>query len=112
MYTAFSAEISRSNQKKIREALKENIQWRNTEMGIETIAEILNLKSRGWINYYGLYSKSKLTMLMNYLERKITKWIRNKFKISSVKESYSKLKSIKQAKPILFYHWEKGYCKS
>ena len=51
-------------------------------------------------------------MLMNYLERKITKWIRNKFMISLLKESYSKLKSIKQAKPILFYHWEKGYCKS
>jgi RNA-directed DNA polymerase len=78
-------------------------------MEIETIAEILNPKLRGWINYYGLYSKSKLTMLMNYLERKITKWIRNKFKIGSVKESYSKLKSIKQVKPILFYHWEKGY---
>ena len=111
LYTAFTAEISRSNQKKIREVLKESIQWRNTVMGIEIIAEILNPKLRGWINYYGLYSKSKLTMLMNYLERKITKWIRNKFKISSVKESYSNLKSIKQLKPILFYHWEKGYCK-
>ena len=57
MYTAFTAEISQPNQKKIRTILKETIQWRNTEMGIEKIAEILNPKLRGWINYYGLYSK-------------------------------------------------------
>ena len=57
MYTAFTAEISQPNQKKIRTILKETIQWRNTEMGIEKIAEILNPKLRGWINYYVLYSK-------------------------------------------------------
>ena len=107
MYTAFSAEISRSNQKKIREALKENIQWRNTEMGIETIAEILNSKSRGWINYYGLYSKNKLTMLMNYLERKITKWIRNKFKISLLKILF-KIKEYKTSKANLVLSLGKG----
>ena len=57
MYTAFTAEISQPNQKKIRTILKETIQWRNTEMGIEKIAEILNPKLPGWINYYRLYSK-------------------------------------------------------
>ena len=112
MYTAFTAEISQHNQKKIRTTLKETIQWRNTEMGIDKIAEILNPKLRGWINYYGLYSKDKLTMLMRYTEQRIIGWIRNKYKITSVKASYEKLNSMRQAKPTLFYHWEKGYCKS
>lgn len=111
MYTAFTAEISQHNQKKIRTILKETVQWRNTEMGIEKIAEILNPKLRGWINYYGLYSKDKLTMLMRYTEQRITEWIRNKYKITSVKASYEKLNRMRQAKPTLFYHWEKGYCK-
>lgn len=111
MYTAFTAEISQHNQKKIRTILKETVQWRNTEMGIEKIAEILNPKLRGWINYYGLYSKDKLTMLMRYTEQRITEWIRNKYKITSVKASYEKLNRMRQVKPTLFYHWEKGYCK-
>ena len=42
-------------------------------------------------------------------QKKITGWIRKKYKITSVKASYAKLKSIRQEKPLLFYHWEKGY---
>jgi len=109
LYTAFTAEISRSNQKKIREAVKETVYWRNTVIDIQQVAEMLNPKLRGWLNYYGLYSKDKLRMLMDYVEKKITGWIRKKYKITSVKASYAKLKSIRQEKPLLFYHWEKGY---
>jgi hypothetical protein len=41
----------------MREEIKSTRQWRNTRMEIGDIAEKLNSKLRGWINYFGLYGK-------------------------------------------------------
>ena len=46
-------------------------------------------------------------MLMNYLERKITKWIRNKFKISLLKILF-KIKEYKTSKANLVLSLGKG----
>ncbi|MBA2762382.1 MAG: hypothetical protein H0U39_10580 [Segetibacter sp.] len=52
--------ISKENQKKIRENIRETINWCNTSQQVEQIAEKLNSKLRGWINYYGLFGKRQL----------------------------------------------------
>jgi group II intron reverse transcriptase/maturase len=46
-YTAFTGEISRENQKKIRDEIRECINWRNTTLDPEAIAAQLNNKLRG-----------------------------------------------------------------
>jgi RNA-directed DNA polymerase len=109
-YSAFTAEISKENQKKIREAIKETIQWRNTTMDIGEIAEKLNSKIRGWINYFGLYGKSALKRTMIYLDYRLIKWLGAKHKINGIKEATEKLTTIMKEHPRMFYHWEKGYC--
>jgi RNA-directed DNA polymerase len=109
-YTAFTAEISKSNQKKIAEAIRTTVDWRITHVEIEAIAEKLNNRLRGWINYFGLYGKSSLRKTLLLLERRLLKWIKDKYKITSLKGAINKLFSIRKQNQRLFYHWEKGYC--
>ncbi len=109
-YSAFTAEISNENQKKIREAIKDTVHWRNTTMEMSDIAEKLNSKIRGWINYFGLYGKSALRRTMIYLDYRLTKWLKAKHKISGIRQATEKLTNIMRNHPRMFYHWEKGYC--
>jgi group II intron reverse transcriptase/maturase len=109
-YTAFTAEISKENQKRIRSEIRETIQWRNTSMEIRDIANKLNSKLRAWIDYYGLYGKAALRRLMIYVDFKLIAWLRNKYKISGVRKAADKLKSVMNARANMFYHWQKGYC--
>ena len=109
-YQAFTAEISKANQQKITEVIKTEVNWRNTQMEIKSIAEKLNSRLRGWINYFGLYGKSELRKTLLRLEKRLLKWIQNKYKITSLKEAVKKLSSIRKENRTMFYHWEKGYC--
>ncbi|HEV7737792.1 MAG TPA: group II intron reverse transcriptase/maturase [Chlamydiales bacterium] len=108
-FMAFTAEISKDNQKKIREKIRETVKWRNTTKKIEQIAEELNSKLRGWINYFELYSKRQLRKTMFYLEEKLVKWLSRKHK-HGIRKSLAQMRQLRQRKPKLFYHWEKGYC--
>lgn len=108
-FTAFAAEISRSNQKRIRAVIREIRIWRNTQVEILEIAKLLNAKLRGWIVYYGKYSARSLRNTLMMIDRKLIKWLRRKHKIG-YRESVAKLNSIRQANPELFYHWKMGYC--
>ena len=108
-YTAFTAEISKENQKEIRQEIKQIIEWRNTRMEIREIAAKLNSKLRGWINYFGLYGKQGLRRVMNYLDYRLIKWLQAKHKINGTRKATVKLASIMLKNPMMFYHWKKGY---
>lgn len=108
-YTAFTAEISQSNQKRIRDTIRENKLWNNTTLEITDIAKSLNMKLRGWINYYSKYSQRTLRRALFKVDMRVIKWLKNKYKINS-RKSIFKLKQIKQANPSLFYHWKNGFC--
>src|ERR1700712_872420 len=107
-FTAFLPEISKENQQKIRENIRETINWRDTSQRIEQIAEKLNSKLRGWINYYGIFGKRQLHKTMFYLEIKLVKWMKRKHK-QGLRKSVQQLQTLMQQKPTLFYHWEKKY---
>lgn len=104
-FTAFVPEISKDNQKKIRENIRETVNWRNTSQQIEQIAEQLNSKLRGWINYFGGYGKRQLNQTLMYLELKLLKWIARKHK-QGIRKSLNQLQTLKEQKPTLFYYWE------
>jgi len=109
-YMAFTAEISKENQQKITAAIKTGVNWRNTQQEIVDIADKLNSRLRGWINYFGLYGKRELRQTLLRLERRLLKWTMKKHKITSVKEAVRKLSMIKTEHPGMFYHWQKRYC--
>jgi len=110
LYTVYTAEISKENAKKIRQEIKDGLNWNNSTLEIEGISEKLNAKLRGWINYYGLYGKRKLRYTLMELDKRLAKWLNKKRKYKSIRRSFAELGRIKEARPRLFYHWQKGYC--
>lgn len=109
-YMAYTAEISKANQQKITEAIKTGVNWRNTQQEIVDIGEKLNSRVIGWINYFGLFGKIELRKTMLRLERRLLKWIKKKYKITSLREAIRKLSMIRKENPGMFNHWLKGYC--
>lgn len=109
LFSAFAAEISQSNQKRIRAVIREQKLWRNTQVEMTEIAKQLNSKLRGWVGYYGKYSIRSLRNTLTMIDRKLIKWLRKKHKIGYQKAA-AKLNSIRQANPVLFYHWKMGNC--
>lgn len=109
-YLAFTAEISKANQQKITAIIKTAVYWRNTQLEIVEIAEKLNSKVIGWINYFGLYGKRELRKTMLGLDRRLLKWIKKKYKFASLGKAIRKLSVIRKENPAMFNHWQKGYC--
>ncbi len=108
-YTAFAAEISHSSVKRIMEVIRNERIFGYTQDEISEIANRLNPKLRGWINYYGKYSRKRLRRLMMRIDMRLIIWIERKYRLG-YRKSLAKLKVIKQANPKLFYHWQEGYC--
>lgn len=106
-FMAFTAEISRSNQKRIAETIRELGVWRDTRLDIEMIANQLNNKLRGWINYYGLYSKRTLRRILMKVDTRLLKWLKKKHK-TGTRKAMAKLKAIREGNPTLFHHWQLG----
>lgn len=108
IFMAFAAEVSPSNQKRIRQVIRELGAWKNTRLEMTDLAELLNSRLRGWINYYGKYSNRTLRRTLQTVDVKLIKWIGKKHKLG-YRRSYQKLKEIRQQNPMLFYHWQMKY---
>lgn len=80
----------------------------NSRVGqrIEEIAEMLNQKIRGWINYYGQYRRSELWKLAYYINYRLVKWLKSKYNsILSLTDAWKELAKVKDQAPRLFCHW-------
>jgi len=104
-FMAFTAEISQTNKKRIIQTIRELGAWRDTRVEIQSIADQLNAKLRGWINYYGLYSKRSLRWTLLKVEERLVKWLMKKHK-AGTRKAVTKLKVIRRENPELFYHWK------
>ena len=108
-YTGFTAEISVDNQKKIREGIRDSVNWRDTTMELTDIAEQLNSKLRGWINYFGLYGKKRLRKALLTVDERLIKWLKRKHK-QGYRAAQGQLLVSQNAHPRMFYHWQTRYC--
>lgn len=109
LFTAFTAEISQSNQKKLRETIRDTEEWKNTSLEVSDIADRLNSKLRGWIGYYGLYSNRSLRLVLLHVDKRLIRWMGKKYRLST-RMATAKLTLLKEHHPKLFYHWEVGNC--
>ena len=76
---------------------------------IEEIADRLYSKIQGWINYYGKFRKRILQLVFRRLTYRLMLWVRNKYKISSIKIGYNWLRNCQSVHPNLFAHWRYGF---
>src|SRR5690554_3665637 len=72
-FMAFTAEISPANRKRITEVIRETKLWNNTTFEMTVLSERFNSKLRGWINYYGRYSKRTLRRILTKIDERLIK---------------------------------------
>ena len=111
MFLGYNCVMSISSQTRIAQEIKATRFHRWTTAEIEDIADMLNPKLRGWTNYYGKFSRDKLSWVFHSFHRRLIKWLMNKYKSMRTDKlrAVKFLKGLHQTKPDLFYHWAKGY---
>ncbi len=107
-YIVFAAAISNKAKTSIREKIRAILIPRWSEQTLEGFATLLNPKLRGWINYYTKYYRHKTLELFYYVNERIKKWIKNKYKLRSKRQIIVKYRAIQAEQPDLFYHWKLG----
>lgn len=109
-FTGFTPAISNKAKKGIRENIRKLRLEIRTREEITEIAEIINPKTRGWINYYGRYFKSELTQVLKYINKILQKWAKNKYKKlkRSNRRARNWITQIAKTAPDMFVHWKEG----
>ena len=105
----FDLSISRASQKRIIEEINSFRIHRWSIGTIEEIADTLYSKLQGWIAYYGKFKKWLFLNVFRRLSFRLMQWVQNKYKITSVKQSYQWLRNYQIAQPNLFAHWRFGF---
>jgi len=86
-----------------------NIQ-RHTSISLTDIAEMLNPLLRGWIEYYGQYSRTSIRPILRTVNLTVRKWLMRKFKRYRGHKTRAGifLEQLSQTAGHLFAHWNIG----
>ena len=108
-FSSFLPSMSDKAQKAIREEIRS---WRiqlRVNKSLQDIANMLNCKIQGWINYYSHYYKAGINTILEYINTILIKWVKRKYKtIRSTKKATNWLAEIAQRDTKLFAHWKYG----
>jgi len=110
LFVGFTPAISPASAKAIRHKIR---QWRlghQTRLSLEEIAQKINPSLRGWINYFGAFNRSQVMNVLKYLETRLFKYVKRKYKkrCNHLRRAKYFLVAVYQHKPNLFAHWENG----
>lgn len=110
-FVSFTPAISQKAAKKIRDVMRSFKLHRKTGLTLEEIAEKLNPKLVGWINYFCAFRKSALLPIFRTLHRILIKWAARKFKRfkRSLRRAYRWLVGVFRNLRFLFAHWRLGF---
>jgi RNA-directed DNA polymerase len=107
MFTSFLPAMSRQAQKAKSGELRRWRIHRNTISDLADLAEWMNPKIQGWMNYYGMFYRSELYGLLRRINTYLVRWARRKYKrlraFKRFKRWWDRL--LKRA-PNLFAHWK------
>lgn len=111
LFLGFGMSISNDSRKKIVANISKTRIHRWSIATIEDIAELLNPRIRGWVNYYGKFCKWDLNQTFRRLHWRLAKWLINKYKRlkGNLWKAFRILEKIHKSKPNLFVHWKLGY---
>ncbi len=90
---------------KIRQTVR-SWRWRTrVDKTLADLASWANPIIRGWLNYYGKFARYTLGGILDYIDKRLIKWIKKKHKMGSHRKAWERLKWIKKTNPRLFAHW-------
>jgi len=106
-FTSFLPGVSKDALKRMRQTVRSWRLHRRTPATLHDLAELCNPTIRGWWNYYGAFYRTAMKELAVYLDRRLAKWARRKYKTLSrhKRRSDAWLRKMKDAMPGKFVHW-------
>jgi group II intron reverse transcriptase/maturase len=113
-FTSFLPGASDDALKRMRETVRG---WRmqlQTPATLAELAEQCNSTIRGWLNYYGSFYQSAMNKLFRYIDSRLEKWARRKYKTlwRNKRRSEQWLSKLKNESPHMFAHWHTSYRRS
>jgi group II intron reverse transcriptase/maturase len=111
-HLGFTPSISRKNQKRINQILFKLKLHRMVHLRLSDLARIIADRVRGWIYYYGKVRMSELHYVFRFLNMRLAKWVRNKYRRFRRKHwffAYKWLQETAKHYPNLFVHWQYGF---
>ena len=111
-HLGFTPSISRKSQKRINQTLFKLKLHRMVHLRLSDLAGIIADKVRGWIYYYGKVRMSELHYVFRFLNMRLAKWVRNKYRRFRRKHwfyAYKWLRETSKKYPNLFVHWQYGF---
>jgi RNA-directed DNA polymerase len=106
VFLGFDCEMSMKARTRIITDWKQMDFQRESTYTLQTLAQLLNAKSKGIINYYGKMNILSVEKLFRHLDFRIAKWVKNKFKkLGSYQKANDWLRAIKASYPNMFVHW-------
>lgn len=108
----FTPAISDKSVTRINETLRKLKIHRWTYFSLSEVGEMLKSKIRGWLNYYSKFRKSELRHLFRNLNKRLAKWVSNKYRRFRRKHwyyAYKYLQGIAKSYPYMFEHWNYGF---
>jgi RNA-directed DNA polymerase len=110
MFLGFNPGVSKTAVKSMRARTREMNIRNRTDLGLEEIARFFNPILRGWLEYYGLFSKHALDAVLRHVNLSLISWLMRKHK--NLKRRKTKaariMRSISEKQPELFAHWKQG----
>lgn len=113
VFTGFTPAMSAKSMKRIRDDVRGLQLKRRVGMKVQDIAEALNPKVIGWINYFGHFGKERLHRLADWIDGVLMNWARATLKrcSRSYRKSRRYLDQLREQQPHLFAHWHR-VCKN
>ena len=110
LFCGFTPAVSKSALNTMRATIRDlNIRTR-TEVTLDDIARELDPKVRGWLAYYGQYTRSALYPIARYINQTLAVWLKRKYKRFHRRLGRARLFLVKIARENrrLFEHWQLG----
>ena len=110
LFCGFTPAVSKPALNAMRATIRDlNIRTR-TEVTLDDIAREVNPKVRGWIAYYGRYTRSALYPMARYINQTLAVWLKRKYKRFHRRLGRARLflEKIARENRRLFVHWQLG----
>jgi RNA-directed DNA polymerase len=109
-FVNFSPAISDKAGKTINGAIRSWKLHLQSDRTLEELAQVVNPRVQGWINYYGSYYRSAIHQHLRQLEAYLVRWAIRKYKRFKRNKPWARgwLGSVARREPGLFAHWRLG----
>jgi group II intron reverse transcriptase/maturase len=110
LFINFTPAVSNNAVKAMRQRTRK-LNYRNrTELSLEEISQYYNPVLRGWLTYYGKFSRSAMYPVFRHFNKTLVAWAMSKYKkLKGHKIRAARfLEQIARREPHLFVHWQNG----